>query len=52
MASGKRLDGESFDDYRSRLKNEARILKARLKGTPFWIAAFQGTYRKKGESKV
>lgn len=50
MASGKRLDGETFDDYRKRLVEEKAATKAKLKGTVAWIGAFQGTY-KKGDNK-
>jgi len=39
MASGKRREGESFEDYRERLRVEARVLKHRLKGTFSWISA-------------
>lgn len=34
--SGKRLDNESFDDYRLRLRTEEKELKKRLKGKIFW----------------
>jgi len=36
MSSAKRRSGESFDDYRKRLKNEAKELKKRLKGEFVW----------------
>jgi hypothetical protein len=32
----KRLDGESYEDYKKRLKEQALYLKHRLKGVVFW----------------
>jgi hypothetical protein len=32
MASGKRLPGEEFEDYRKRLRLEGKITKLKLKG--------------------
>ena len=62
MGSGKRAEGESFEDYRDRLKKEAKALKHYLKGKFSWISAIvvpdakkpkkmrklkvRGTYRK------
>ena len=48
MASGKRREGESFKDYRERLRVEARVLKHRLKGTFSWISAIVVPDAKKG----
>ena len=44
MASGKRKETESFEEYRLRLKEMAKELKVRLKGKMFHNV---GTYRKK-----
>jgi len=39
MGSAKRAEGESFEDYKDRLKKEAKALKHRLKGRFSWISA-------------
>lgn len=39
MASGKRKQGESFEDYRTRLREEDKAAKARLKGK--WFKKFE-----------
>jgi hypothetical protein len=39
MAAGARRKLESFEDYRERLRKEAKALKRRLKGRWFWISA-------------
>jgi hypothetical protein len=55
MGSGKRREGESFEDYKDRLGKEAKALKHKLKGRFSWISAtvvpdakkkgaFRGTY--------
>lgn len=44
MAAGKRKESESFEQYRQRLKSEAKALKTYLKGRTVWN---RGTYRKK-----
>ena len=36
---GKRLEGESFENYRKRLKEEAKELKAKLKGELVWVSS-------------
>ena len=53
MGSPKRMDGESFEDYRTRRKVEAKALKHRLKGAFKWISAIvvpdgkrQGKFKK------
>ena len=46
MASGKRLDGETFDDYRKRLVNEEAATKLQIRGKVVWTGAFQGAYKK------
>jgi len=45
MASGKRRDGESFEDYKKRLHKEEKEWRRRKKyGFLFWHGS-QGTYR-------
>ena len=44
MAAGKRKENESFEEYRNRLKKEAKLLKEYLKGRIIWN---QGEYRKR-----
>lgn len=39
MASGKRFQDESFEDYRSRLKEEYKALKLKLKGRMIWLSS-------------
>jgi hypothetical protein len=39
MAAGKRREGESFEDYRERLRAEAKAEKHRSKGRWFWISS-------------
>jgi hypothetical protein len=39
MASGKRAEGESFEDYKDRLGKEAKALKHKLKGRWAWLSA-------------
>jgi len=46
MAAGKRIEGESFKDYRDRLKNEEKQLRKGSRGRMFWPSSQQGTYRR------
>ena len=46
MAARKRKSNESFKQYREELKEEALILKQRLKGTVLWASDKLGTARK------
>ena len=48
MAAGKRKENESFEEYRNRLKTEAKLLKEYLKGRITWN---QGEYRKNPNDK-
>ena len=48
MAAGKRKENESFEEYRNRLKKEAKLLKEYLKGQTIWN---QGEYRKRTNAK-
>lgn len=46
MATAKRKDGESFDDYRLRLKNQSLFDKVQLMGKIIWESTLRGTYIK------
>ena len=45
MASGRRLESETYDEYRKRLKTEEIKTKIKLQGNVVWHGS-QGTYRK------
>ena len=46
MASGKRLETETFVQYRARLKQQALADKLFARGKLIWNSFTQGTYRK------
>ena len=39
MGSGKRRPGESFEDYRARLKEESKELKKQMRGTVVHVSS-------------
>ena len=47
MSDQKRLEGESREDYKKRLKRERLVLKRYLRGHVFWRSGDFGTYRRK-----
>ena len=47
----KREDGESYEDYKKRQKDNNKWLKDRLRGEPLWESKLDGTYIKKKTSK-
>jgi len=42
-----RQDSESYTDYKASQKEEARRLKAYLRGRVFWHSSARGTYRRR-----
>jgi hypothetical protein len=52
IKGNKRLEGESFDNYKARLKDEQNILKTYKRGVMIWNSKVQGTYVRKIHGKL
>ena len=44
LGPSKRKDGESYEAYKKRQRDEQRRLKAHLRGTIIWDSEKQGTF--------
>lgn len=47
MAARKRRESETFNEYREALKEEAKEIKAYLKGRLWWNSHKNGTYKRR-----